>query len=217
MIFAAECVDRAFARIAPNIEARGAAHARWAVQMALPQPRPYHNAAHINAVLDRIWAWSASRSSGEPSTALLAAALYHDVIYEATRKDNEAESARFCQRELEAIGGLSEVEINEAARLIELTAGHVADANDMDGILLLDADLYILGDTPENYDAYVSAVRTEYAHVSGDAWRKGRPAVMRTFLERPRIYHGNWAGRDEREKQARANIAREIADLESGA
>ncbi len=207
-------VDRAFAQIAPNIEARGAAYARWAAQMDLPQPRPYHNGSHINATLDHLWAWGASESSGEPSMALLAAALYHDVLYDATRKDNETESARFCQTELEAVGGLSVATINEAARLIELTAGHVAAPDDADGILLLDADLYILGDTPENYTAYVRAVRTEYAHVSDEAWRKGRPAVMRTFLERPRIYHGNWAGRDARETQARANIAREIADLE---
>ena len=83
--------------------------------------------------------------------------------------------------------------------------------------MLIDADLYILGASPDDYAAYVAAVRAEYAHVTDDAWRAGRPAVLNHFLQRPQIYLGDWRGRDEREARAQENIAAEIARLESPA
>ena len=186
------------------------ARTRWRQQMQMPRAavRAYHTEAHIEAVLGSLWAWPEA-----VPLSLLAAAVYHDVVYDPTRKDNEAQSAQFCRAELEGGGYLGQAEINEAVRLIELTAGHVVEASDTNGILLCDADLFILGDTPENYAAYVQAIRTEYAHVSDADWRTGRAGVMRRFLERERIYQGRWDGHEAREAQARVNIAGEVASL----
>lgn len=204
-------IERAFAIITPNENERRAAYERLRDQMQKPAPRAYHNETHVAAVLDCLFTWS---DGLPPSVPLLAAALYHDAIYDPASRDNESLSATFCRDELVRLG-VGEANISEAARLIELTAGHIAQKNggDTDDFLLLDADLFTLGDTPENYAAYVRAIRTEYAHVPDTAWRKGRAGVMRTFAARERLYGGLWEGREEREKQARANIAGEIASL----
>ena len=56
-------------------------------------------------------------------------------------------------------------------------------------------------------------MRTEYAHVPDAEWRVGRAAVLRGFTERTAIYPPV-LGLDSWERQARANLAAELATLE---
>jgi len=194
-------IEAILARIAPDPDIATTLYRKFRMQMATP-PRAYHNERHISDVLETIHRWSAS----EPSLSLIAAALYHDVIYDATRPDNELQSAVFCHEELSRIG-IPVIDIIRTTSLILATTYHRPHLQNPDEVTLVDADLYILGSTPEEYAAYVQAIRTEYSHVSDEAWRTGRSNVMRRFLERERIYCGNWDGRGEREAQARANEA----------
>ncbi len=200
--------EASFARLVLGASpaARGEAEARLRERMS--PARPYHNAAHIEAVLDRVYVWT----GGEPPAALVAAALYHDAIYDPTRHDNEAESAALCLLELASLGVPGSI-AERAAALIAVTARHEPDGADADALALCDADLWILGSDPTMYSAYVAAIRAEYAHVSEDAWRTGRARVLEHFLERERIYHGGFYGADAREAQARANLANEVASL----
>ena len=91
--------------------------------------------------------------------------------------------------------------MSEVQRLIELTAGHAAEADDANGRLLVQADLSILSAEPSRYARYARDVRAEYAQVDDDAWRNGRAAALRSLLE---------VVSDER---ARSNLALELADL----
>ena len=203
-------ISRAFAALTPNEAGQTSGRLRLLAQMELPAPRPYHNAVHIAHVLHCLFAWS----DAKPAAALLAAALYHDAVYDAARKDNEAQSAAFCRAELRTLG-LCEPDINEAVRLIEATVKHDTPAAQTKGeVLLLDADLFVFGGTPADYANYVRAVRAEYAHVSDADWQTGRPAVLRRFLQREKIYGGDWDGCAAREKAARENIAGEVSRLE---
>ena len=63
---------------------------------------------------------------------------------------------------------------DEIARLIVLTKTHQANADDVDGRLLLDADLSVLGAEESEYDRYATAIRQEYDWVAEDAYRAGR-------------------------------------------
>ena len=54
--------------------------------------------------------------------------------------------------------------------------------------VLLDADLAILGSSPTTYDAYVAAVRAEYADVGDDEWRAGRTGVLEGFGNREILF-----------------------------
>ncbi len=193
--------------IAPQPDAVAAATRRLRERFQEPH-RAYHNEAHTVAVLSQLYEWT----DGEPTQCLVAAALYHDAVYDPTRSDNEARSAELCAQEL-AQRGFTPAVIDRVSILIEMTAQHLPPPGDTEAILLADADLYILGATHDEYEAYREAIRAEYAHVPEDAWRTGRARVLQRFLERPRIFHGNWSGVDAHEGRARRNLAGEIESL----
>ena len=98
--------------------------------------------------------------------------------------------------------------------MIEATGTHdpQVGADDHAAAILFDADLAILGSSPAEYQAYVTGVRAEYAHVDDDTWRVGRPAVLHRFLDRPAIYVTPTM-RAARERRARANLTAELAAI----
>lgn len=153
--------------------------------------RRYHTLEHIGEVLALV-------NGG----AVELAAWFHDVIYDTRASDSEARSATYAGEVLARLNGPADV-IAEVQRLIALTAGHVVDAGDTNGKVLVAADLSILGAEPARYERHARDVRAEYAHVDDDAWRAGRAGVLRSLLE---------LVSDER---ARSNIVRELAGLAS--
>ena len=171
--------------------------------------RRYHTLAHLTDCLAQA---AASTDLTTARRDLLETALwFHDAIYDPTRTDNEAESARLAREEL-AGEGAPEADVAEVARLILLTAGHAAAAEDALGARMVSIDLSILGAATAAYDSYVRGVRQEYAHVMDEAWRAGRAAVLQRFLDSPQLYPDPaWAARFE--ARARANIARELESL----
>jgi predicted metal-dependent HD superfamily phosphohydrolase len=171
--------------------------------------RRYHTMTHIEDCLAQV---AASTDMDDDQRALMDAAIwFHDAIYDATRTDNEAESARLARARLLADGAALEF-VAEVERLILLTAGHSVEDGDTLGARLVSIDLSILGAEPARYDAYAEAIRQEYIHVPETLYRPGRAAVMSRFLQSPRLFADNrWA--DRFEAQARANLRREIATL----
>ena len=171
--------------------------------------RRYHTMTHIEDCLAQV---AASTDMDDDQRALMDAAIwFHDAIYDATRTDNEAESARLARARLLADGAAPEF-VAEVERLILLTAGHSVEDGDTLGARLVSIDLSILGAEPARYDAYAEAIRQEYIHVPETLYRPGRAAVMSRFLQSPRLFADNrWA--DRFEAQARANLTREIATL----
>ncbi len=68
---------------------------------------------------------------------------------------------------------------------MRMTLTHDPAPADLHGALLCDADLAVLGSSPQRYGRYAADVRREYAHVDDAAFREGRTAVLRTLLEQP--------------------------------
>jgi len=171
--------------------------------------RRYHTMVHIEDCLAQV---AASTDMDEDQRALMQAAIwFHDAIYDATRNDNEAESAKLAAGRL-AAAGAERAFIDEVARLILLTAGHSVQAGDAIGARLVSIDLSILGAEADRYDAYAAAIREEYAHVPEPLYRAGRAAILGRFLESEALFADPlWAERLE--KRARANLTREIAAL----
>ncbi|WP_333590346.1 HD domain-containing protein [Brevundimonas sp.] len=171
--------------------------------------RAYHTFAHIEDCLAQVEA--STDLSQSQRNLLTLTAWFHDAIYDPTRKDNEAESARLAVQALMA-EGCSPADIAEVERLILLTAGHTVGSDDILGARLVSIDLSILGAEPARYDAYADAIRFEYGHVPDALYRPGRAAVMSRFLEANLLFPDPvWAERLDR--QARANLKREIALL----
>ena len=180
------------------------------LEAAYAEPhRRYHTRAHIEqclALLDQV------PDLTETEHQILTYAIWwHDAVYDAKASDNEAKSAEMAKRDLRDFD-VSLHARDEVARLIRLTAGHAVEEGDRLGEILVSIDLSILGAPEDRYDAYVTAVREEYAHVPDDLWRTGRSAVLQRFLDAQVIYpdpaFAQWL-----ETQARANLSRELASL----
>lgn len=182
--------------------------------------RRYHGVGHVAWVLRHL----ATLSRSEPHDdlgAIVAAACFHDAVYDPRAVDNEAASARLARTSLAGLGWPAE-RVEHVVSMVEATAGHVTDAAssgragatvDADTAVLLDADLAVLGSDPAAYLEYSRGVRAEYAHVDDTAWRDGRAAVLRTLLARRRVYLTATA-RERWEVRARANLRAELASLE---
>lgn len=179
--------------------------------------RQYHGVRHVGWVVRHVAELAEiHRARITDVGALVAAAFFHDAVYDPTRSDNEVVSGRLAERALTELGWPAE-RADRVAGLVRATADHAATSapgDELDTAVLLAADLAVLGSDPANYAEYVTGVRAEYAHVSDDDWRRGRSAVLRGFVERPAIFDPaleltTW------ERRARANLAAELAELNS--
>jgi predicted metal-dependent HD superfamily phosphohydrolase len=77
---------------------------------------------------------------------------------------------------------------------------------------LADADLTILGQPENTFDAYDRQIRMEYYWVSEAGYNVGRGAVLRRFLEREAVFRTE-VFRNRYETQARANLLRALRRL----
>ncbi len=188
---------------------RDAAFAALTEAHAGPE-RLHHDLAHASAVVDAVLA---VHSPGDAWAPTVLAAWYHDAVYDprAPQGTSEGRSAVLATRVLTDLGA-TRTAVGEVARLICLTADHDPPAGDRTGELLCDADLSVLAEVEEAYDAYVAGVRAEYHHVADADWVVGRRRVLRSFLDRPVIFRTT-AGRARWEARARINISRELSQL----
>ena len=149
------------------------------------------------------------KSTDVDAAAIRAAALFHDVVYDPRSSTNERDSAEVAVDALWRVGW-PESRLALVHHLVEATAGHTAAG--LEAAVLLDADLAILGADPALYAEYRDGVRFEYEFVDDEAWRVGRAAVVRSFLDRDHIY-STTAMFAAREAQAHINLAAELAEL----
>lgn len=172
--------------------------------------RHHHVLAHASGVVDAVLS---IHSEGDAWAVVVLAAWFHDAVYDpaAPPGANEGRSAVLATEALSGLGATLTA-TGEVARLICLTTRHDPRPGDRNGALLCDADLSILAEDEDHYDAYVAGIRAEYAHLDDDTWRAGRQAVLRGFLDRPRIYR-TIPGRERWEPRARINISSELARL----
>ena len=137
------------------------------------------------------------------------AIIYHDVIYNARKGDNEEKSAIFAQKQLQKLN-FPEKDIKKIESLIISTKLHKPLSNTFDALLLLDLDLMILGSTNEEYSTYAEKIRQEYKFVPLFLYKKKRKEVLQKFLATERIYLTDYFLKNFEEK-ARENIQHEIS------
>jgi predicted metal-dependent HD superfamily phosphohydrolase len=166
--------------------------------------RHYHNLAHIEDCLGALA--RVDNLSALEREILSEAIWWHDVVYDATRSDNEELSARLAEQHVRP--DLRQ----EVGRLIRLTKTHDVQPDDRLGAILISIDLSILGAEPARYDAYAAAIRQEFIHVPDRDYRAGRAHVLGRFAARPVIFpDAVFAAKYDR--PARENLARELASL----
>ena len=175
--------------------------------------RGYHDTRHL---LEVFWALE-DLEAGHEITAregalARVAGWFHDAVYDpaAPAGGNEADSADLAVRDLHALG-LAAGDIEAVRDLVLATARHDLRAGGLSAAFH-DADLWILSAPAERYAEYTAQVRQEYAAVPDEAFRAGRAAILRPFLDREAIYSTETA-RAGWEEAARANLLGEFEVL----
>ncbi|HYI59465.1 MAG TPA: metal-dependent phosphohydrolase [Microlunatus sp.] len=181
--------------------------ARVIARYAEPQRR-YHTTEHLAVVQDRITEFA---TTDHDLFLVRLAGFYHDAIYDIPFREltNEEASARLSRRDLSR-AGLEQEDLNEVARLVLLTATHVPGSRDPNGELLCDADLAVLGGSPEAYAGYVAQVSTEYAHLPRLDFVRGRFQILRELAGRDLFFTPKGRALNER---ARFNLVAECRSL----
>ena len=178
-------------------------------------PRAYHHFGHVQDVLHRFAEITVGPGWTQPAEAYLAV-LYHDAIYEAARRDNEARSAEFAMEQIARWLPEAGIDTLRVAALINLTARHGQLSQDdfgddgfsLDACHFLDCDMAILGAAPELFDAYDQGIAHEYRdHLPGFLFRLNRRRFLKGLLGRERIYLSDWF-HQRYDAQARDNLAR---------
>ncbi|MES2323914.1 MAG: pantetheine-phosphate adenylyltransferase [Pseudomonadota bacterium] len=171
--------------------------------------RAYHNLDHLVHGLTELAVWAANTGAGAQDLAELKKAFwFHDAVYNAgpQASSNEEQSALLWLAS--GLGGAGPAALIRATdhRYAQARLHPLQDA-------MLGADLAILGQPDDVYDAYAASVRVEYAHVDDDAYHAGRLQVLGHFLDKANagtLYADPYFDALYTE-QARINLTREMA------
>ncbi|HVI44283.1 MAG TPA: hypothetical protein VM802_05420 [Chitinophaga sp.] len=170
--------------------------------------RHYHTLAHIAQLLTLQQQYEAQITDND---SLTFAIFFHDIVYNAVKKDNEEKSAMAAQAYLSRIAYPAE-KIGRVVDFINATHSHINASKEPDLDYFLDFDLQILGADPATYQLYTQQIRQEYSIYPDLLYNAGRRKVLQHFLEMPAIFRT--AGcRNLYEQQARENIHAELNNL----
>lgn len=168
--------------------------------------RYYHSLVHLDAVLQELLP---HRKAFTNFDGVICAVAYHDGIYNPLKSNNEEKSAALAVKRLTAIGFPTE-EINRCATMILATKKH--EPADEETNLFTDADLSILGATPDVYQQYTEQVRREYSMYPDFLYKPGRRKILQHFLSMKTIFKTG-AFRNLYETQTRINLEAELQKL----
>jgi len=172
--------------------------------------RHYHTTQHLAECFEKI---EQIISLAEHPAEVKVGLWFHDAIYDTRRHDNEQRSADWARTAAQELGGSAEA----AQRIYDLVmfTRHAAAPVGIDGEVLVDADLSILGAPPARFQEYETQVRSEYAWVPDEMFRPRRTEILKELLARPYVFC-TAVFRERYEAQARRNLQQSLATLESG-
>jgi predicted metal-dependent HD superfamily phosphohydrolase len=166
--------------------------------------RHYHTLQHLDQMYSTL---SAIQDQLQDTEVTWLALCYHDIIYDASRQDNEEQSAAFAKEILDALQ-LPAEKVQQCIDTILATKAHTVSA-DMDINYFTDADLSILGQDWERYIQYAKDIRKEYAIYPDEQYYPGRARVIQHFLDMPRLFKTEYFY-GQYEEKARENLAKEL-------
>lgn len=169
--------------------------------------RHYHSLKHLSNMLGHL---ESCREFISAWDAVLFALYYHDIIYLASSKENEEQSASTAMNCLGKLN-VAQPQLSLVNELILATKSHQSSSNN-DINLFTDADLSILGSSHADYDEYAANVRKEYDIYPDLVYRPGRKKVLEHFLNMPAIFKTAFFA-ERLESKARENLSRELATL----
>ena len=165
--------------------------------------RHYHTMVHLQNLISELLP---VQSRFQSWNVVVFAVVYHDVIYKASKSNNEEKSAELAVRRLNEIA-VPEDSVGRCKEFILATKRHQHVDDEVD--LFTDADLSILGSGPDAYRIYTNQVRKEYSIYPDLLYKPGRKKVLLHFLGMQTIYKTSFF-REKYEAQARRNLENEL-------
>lgn len=170
--------------------------------------RYYHTLIHVDQLLDLSIKYSDNIMD---INNLQLSVFYHDVVYFATKNNNEEKSAELAEAHLKQLSIETE-KIEKCKNFIIATKSHLNPAIDTDLDFFLDFDLEKLGAPWIEYEEYTKQIRLEYKIYPKPIYNKGRKKVLEHFLTQERIFK-TLEFFENYEQTARENLERELAIL----
>ncbi len=173
--------------------------------------RAYHNLGHIGYLFQLLNTYVSNIAN--PAVVGFAI-LYHDIVYDTYRKDNEEQSATLAEKHLVELQ-VKKAIIDHVKTFILATKNHVLPEGYVllqDLSFFMDFDMAILGEDFETYKLYSQKIRKEYAQYTDELYETGRKQALQKFLSTPAIYSTN-DFKVVMEEAARKNIQMEIGWL----
>lgn len=169
----------------------------------------YHNLNHVIFCLQELQTYQ--NTEPNPYFQELQLALwFHDFVYEPFAKDNEEQSAQKAYYYLSQLSIL-ESSLNLIYQLI-LNTKHQTPATTLEGQIIQDVDLSILGQEPKIFDRYRKQIRREYPGIPPHLYNPERIKVLKRFLGREKIFQTEYFYK-KYEAQARNNLNQAIKML----
>lgn len=169
--------------------------------------RHYHNLDHLEFLLTELTEVKGNLSDWH---TLVFAIVYHDLVYNPLKGNNEEKSAEVASKRLRAIN-FPAAKIQLCSEMILATKKH-STALHADINFFTDADLAILGKDEITYRKYINAVRKEYSMFPDLLYKPGRGKVLKHFLGMEKIFKTKLFF-DRYENQARINLRQELSEL----
>jgi predicted metal-dependent HD superfamily phosphohydrolase len=164
--------------------------------------RYYHNWKHIQFCLHEFKMIS-STIPVEYHFTIILAIYYHDFFYNIYRLDNEEISAKRAMFDLLALGYL-EKDIKKIYDTILLTT-HENFCDNLEGQIMLDIDLSILGQKYPQFEKYEKGIRKEFRNVPDISYSYNRIKFLKKMLIQESIYQTD-NFKEKYEEIARKNI-----------
>ena len=173
--------------------------------------RHYHNINHLahlftwcDKFLDKI------KNRGVMGFAI----IYHNVVYDTYRNDNEEQSAAFAEAQLKTLN-VSAALIDNVKIFIRATKNYQLPEdfslkNDLE--MFLDFDMAILGVDEQAYKMYSEKIRQEYSKYPDPVYKEGRKLALQKVLISENIFSTGDV-KEVLEQKARENISREVSLL----
>lgn len=166
--------------------------------------RKYHTMTHLEQLYAELEPLKVHIQDWE---AVVLSIAWHDSIYNVQSSQNEELSAELAVQQLTA-WKMPELLVDKVKQFILATKSHhISEDNDCN--LFTDADLAILGKSPEVYSQYAQAIREEYCIYPDELYKPGRAKVLQHFLDMPRIFKTDLF-KVKYEKMARLNLEKEL-------
>ncbi|MDX8121123.1 pantetheine-phosphate adenylyltransferase [Janthinobacterium sp. GMG2] len=192
----------------------------WFAHLTGPQAyggadRHYHNLDHLVHGLSEIRVWADNTFAPKRDSALVKKAFwFHDAVY--SHDDDALYSSEEASAQLWLASGLDAGDNLDVAQLIRAT-DHFQGPGISHALkdAMLSADLAILGQDEEVYQAYTQAIGREYAHVDPVRFNEQRGLALQHLSAKAQAgqLFGDAYFADQYNERAIENMRKEIAAL----